>query len=145
MPVGGGGELSLTAPFDGTITAVRAAAGQTVAAGSPIAEIAQMETLWVRVPLFAGDAASVDAARPASVTALGRETSGPWREARRVAGPPTADAGAASVDLFYELSPAGPIRPGERLAVRLTLSRAASGPAIVIPASAVVYDLSGGT
>jgi multidrug efflux pump subunit AcrA (membrane-fusion protein) len=37
------------------------------------------------------------------------------------------------------------VRPGERVAVRLTLRSSSAERAIVIPQSAVVYDLHGGT
>lgn len=143
LPIGPRGELALTAPFDGMVTAIRAAPGQTVAAGAPIAEIAQLSQLWIRVPLYPGDLTAVDAAQAASVARLGEETTGPWHSASRVAGPPAADPTAASVDLFFQIDNASrTIRPGERLTVRLPLK--ASERALVVPQSAVVYDIGGG-
>jgi RND family efflux transporter MFP subunit len=145
LPVGPRGEMALTAPFDGFITELRAASGQTIAAGAPVAGLAQTSGLWIRVPVFVGDLASLDASKPAMVAALGQETTGPWRPARRVTGPPAANPSAASVDLFFELPAAGDrVRtPGERLAVRVPLE--AKERALVVPQSAVIYDLSGGT
>ena len=145
LPVGRRGEMALTAPFDGYITELRAAGGQTIAAGAPVADVAQTTALWIRVPVFVGDLASLDTSQPATVAALGQETTGPWRAARRVTGPPAANAAAASVDLFFELpgDGRGTTRPGERLAVRLPLK--ARERALVVPQSAVVYDLNGGT
>ena len=145
LPIGSRGELAITAPITGTITALRAAAGQTIAAGAVVAELSQTETMWIRVPLYAGDAPTIDTARPATVASLGQELAGPWREMRRVDGPPAANPSAASVDLYFELPPGLPIRPGERLAVRLPLKGGGTERAIVIPRSAVVYDLTGGT
>ncbi len=145
LPVGPRGEMALTAPFDGFITELRAAGGQTIAAGAPVAELAQTSVLWIRVPVYVGDLASLDTSQPAMVAALGQETTGPWRQARRVIGPPSANPSAASVDLFLEL-PAGSeraTRPGERLAVRVPLK--ATDRALVVPQSSVVYDVSGGT
>lgn len=144
LPVGPLGEVMLTAPFDGFITELRAASGQTIAAGAPVADLAQTGGLWIKAPVYVGDLASLDASQPASVAALGQESSGPWRQARRVTGPPAANASAASVDLFFAL-PAGDrlIRPGERLAIRLPLK--SSQRALVVPQSAVVYDANGGT
>jgi RND family efflux transporter MFP subunit len=146
LPIGARGAIALAAPFAGVVTAVHGAAGQTMAAGAPVFEIAQTDALWVRVPLYAGDISSVDASKPAAVARLGDDRSGPWRSARRVAGPPAASASAASVDLYFELlNPNADVRPGERVAVRLTLRSSSAERAIVIPQSAVVYDLHGGT
>jgi RND family efflux transporter MFP subunit len=144
LPVGSRGEIALRAPFDGLITEVRAAAGQTVAAGAAVADLAQTNALWIRAPVFVGDLASLDLSQPAMAAALGQETTGPWRPIRRVSGPPAANAAAASVDLFFEVSGPGAIatRPGERLAVRLPLK--ATDRALVVPQTAVVYDLNGG-
>ena len=143
LPTGPRGEIAIKAPFDGTITAMRVAPGQTVAAGAPVAEIAQVQTLWVRVPVYAGDLANIDTNAPASIASLGQESSGPWHQARRVSGPPAANPAAASVDLFYEMPKAGvSIRPGERVSVRLSVK--STQQALVIPQSAVVYDIHGG-
>ena len=144
LSVGPRGEMALRAPFDGLITELRAAAGQTVAAGAPVAQLAQTGALWIRAPVYVGDLASVDPAQPALIAALGQETSGPWRQARRITGPPAANPAAASIDLFFEPASTGGIamRPGERLAVRLPLK--ATARALVVPQSAVIYDLNGG-
>lgn len=145
LPVGPRGEMALTAPFDGLITELRAAGGQTIAAGAPVADLAQTNALWIRVPVYVGDLASLDPSQPAMVAALGKETTGPWRPARRVTGPPSANPSAASVDLFFELSAGSEraTRIGERLAVRLPLK--ATDRALVVPRSSVIYDVNGGT
>jgi cobalt-zinc-cadmium efflux system membrane fusion protein len=143
LPLGSRGELAITAPFNGRVTAVRIASGQAVAAGAPLADVAQIGTLWVRVPVYAGDLAAVDAGKPAAVGALGQESSGAWQDVRPVAGPPSADPSASSADLFFELpNPKETFRPGERLSVRLPLKGTETS--MVIPRSAVVYDLTGG-
>jgi RND family efflux transporter MFP subunit len=145
LPVGPRGEVALRAPFDGIVIELRAASGQTVAAGAPVAELAQTSALWVRAPVYVGDLGSLDSAQPAMVASLGQEATGPWHQVRRVTGPPVANPSAASVDLFFEVPPAIAVarRPGERLAVRLPLK--ATDRALVVPQAAVVYDLNGGT
>lgn len=144
LPVGDRGQIALTAPFPGTVTALHASPGQTVAAGAPVADLARTDALWIRVPVYAGDLASVDTSQPASYTRLGPASTDEWREVRRVDGPPVADPTAASVDLYFALpNPDGVIRPGERLTVQLPLR--SEERAIVIPQSAVVYDVGGGT
>jgi len=144
LPVGPRGQISLTAPFDGIVTALPASAGQTVAAGAPVAELTETGSLWIRVPVFAGDLAGIDTSRQASYARLGQEATTTWRDVQRVSGPPSADPTAASIDLFYGLpNPGSTIRPGERLSVRLPLRSEERG--LVVPQSAVVYDVGGGT
>lgn len=143
VPVGASGELAVRAPFNGIITALRAAPGQTVAAGAPLAEMSQAGATWLRVPVYAGDVATIDGTKAAAFSVLGHDSAAVWKSASRVTGPPAADPMAASVDLFY--APDGPaaLRPGERLSVRLPLK--GSTRALVVPQSAVVYDVGGGS
>jgi RND family efflux transporter MFP subunit len=139
-PIGPQGEIAVAAPFAGVLQAITAAQGQTVAASAPLFEIAQVDTLWVRVPVYAGDVAGIDASQPVVVSSL--RTGGPARPARGVTAPPSADPTAASVDLFFELAGEGvQFRPGERVTVQLPLAEAADG--LVIPDSALVYDIHG--
>jgi RND family efflux transporter MFP subunit len=134
------GGISVAAPFAGILQAVHAAQGQTVAASTPLFEIAQVDTLWVRVPVYAGDVAGIDASQPVVVSGL--RAGGAARQARRVTAPPSADPTAASVDLFFELAADGAMfRPGERVSVQLPLGVAADG--LAIPESAIVYDVHG--
>ena len=70
-PVGPEGEIAIAAPLDGVVQSISVAPGQTVAASAPLLQVAQVSTLWVRVPVFAGDADQIDATQPASVTRLG--------------------------------------------------------------------------
>jgi RND family efflux transporter MFP subunit len=139
-PIGPQGEITVAAPFGGILQAVHAAQGQTVAASAPLFEVAQIDTLWVRVPVYAGDVSGIDASQPVVVSTL--RAGGPARQARRVTAPPRADPSAASVDLFFELAAdSGMFRPGERVTVQLPLATAADG--LVIPDSALVYDING--
>jgi len=141
-PIGAQGDIAVAAPLAGVLQAVHAAQGQTVAASAPLFDVAQVDTLWVRVPVYAGDVAGLDASQPAVVGGL-RET-GPSRPARRVTAPPKADPSAASVDLFFELTDAAAaFRPGERVTVQLPLASSADG--LVVPDSAIVYDVHGAT
>lgn len=94
------------------------------------------------MPIYAGDADDIDPAQQASMTTL--DSAAMPRPARRVTAPLKADPAAASVDLYYELAAANAtMRPGERVLVRLPLRAAENG--LVIPDSAVVYDVHGET
>jgi len=65
-------------------------------------------------------------------------------QATRVMAPLTGDPGAASIDLFFALKSAGTLlRPGERVLVELSLKKSEQG--LVVPASAVLYDIHGDT
>ena len=67
-PVGAQGELVVSAPFDGIVQSISAVPGQTVAASAPLLEIAQVDTLWIRVAVYAGDADAIDETQPAAVS-----------------------------------------------------------------------------
>lgn len=134
--------VTLQAPFDGVVQTLEVAAGQRVASGAALLEVAALDPLWVRVPLFPGDLPEVDGSRGAMVARAGGQGGG-W-PARTVRGPASADPVAASVDLYFEVpNPDGVLRPGERVAVTLPLrGRGTSG--VVVPWSAIVRDIGGG-
>ncbi|MEJ7811103.1 MAG: HlyD family efflux transporter periplasmic adaptor subunit, partial [Gemmatimonadaceae bacterium] len=117
--------LVIASPGAGVIRTLSAAAGQSVAAGAPLAEIVRLDRLWVRVPLYAGDASRITRGAAATVHGLGGAGSGPVLRALPVAAPPSADAAAASVDLFYEVRGGSALRPGERVGVTLPIAGAA--------------------
>jgi RND family efflux transporter MFP subunit len=141
-PVGPQGELIVSAPFDGVVQKISAVPGQTVAASASLLELAQVEMLWVRVPIYAGDARQIDNDQRVSVRRLG-EGDAPV-PATRVTAPLQGDASAASVDLYYALSRnAGTFRPGERVLVEVPLRNTEQG--LVVPDTAVLYDIHGAT
>jgi cobalt-zinc-cadmium efflux system membrane fusion protein len=141
-PIGPQGEIAISSPLAGILQSVSAAPGQAVSASTPLFQVAQVDPLWIRVPVYAGDAAGIDAAKPAAVSVLG--SAGPLRSARRVSAPPRADPTAASIDLFYELSSERtPLQPGERVTVQVPLLASERG--LVLPESAVVFDVHGAT
>lgn len=134
--------LVIAAPDAGVVRMVSVGAGQAVAAGALLLEIVQLDRLWVRVPLYAGDIRLVQRSANATVFGLGGANSGPEIPAVPVAAPPSADPNAASVDLFYEVR-GGALRPGERVSVRIPLA-SGTGRSLAVPLSAVVRDAQGG-
>jgi RND family efflux transporter MFP subunit len=140
--VGEQGELVVSAPFDGIVQRISAVPGQTVAASASLLEVAQVDTLWVRVAVYAGDAAAIDQTQPVAITKLG-ETETP-RRATPVVAPLRGDPAAASVELYYSLPQSQvPLRPGERVLVELPLKTSERG--LVVPEAAVLYDIHGAT
>src|SRR5204862_2727757 len=68
----------------------------------------------------------------------------PRRSARPVKdAPQAASAAAATVDLFYEMENTDHLRPGQRVAVTLPLR--GEEESVVVPWSAIVFDIHGGT
>lgn len=132
--------IPLRAPRDGLVRSVSVAPGQLVSAGAPLFEILGAPALWVRAAVYAGAVARVAPEAPAQVASLG---AGAPVIALPVPAPPSADPAAATVDLFYELPPGAPRRPGERVTVTLTTGRSAD--ALVVPSSAVLFDAVGGS
>lgn len=141
-----GTALSVASPSDGVVRVMNAAPGQMVAAGAPLFEIMRTDRLWVRVPMYAGDAMRVRRGAPASVHGLAGPGTGTVIAARPVTAPPSADASTASVDLYYEVSAPGALRPGERVGITVPLIGAASGErGLSVPLTALVRDMSGGS
>jgi membrane fusion protein, heavy metal efflux system len=142
-PVGPRGELVVSAPLDGVVQKVSAVPGQTVSASAPLLELAQVDALWVRVPVYAGDARSIDHQQAATVRRLGDSQT--TVAATRVMAPLQGDPTAASVDLYYAVAGggAGALRPGERVLVDVPLTSSEQG--LVIPDAAILYDIHGAT
>ena len=158
---GGGQSLPIKAPLGGVVQRVTVAPGSVVTANTVLLEVAALNKVWVRVPLFVGDLRRLGKDQAVTVRPL---NGGAARPARAVeapllsasAGTGTPGAGTTSTgtaDVFYELDNADEaFRPGERVAVDVTLGNVASGAtngatgtaALTIPAAALLYDASGG-
>lgn len=142
--------IRLAAPQSGVIQAVHVRDGQAVSAAAPLLELVQMDSVWIRVPIYAGESRDIDPKAPARVLTLSDPADADGAIAQPMAAPPSANANAASVDLYYAMSNAGPserLRPGERVIARLT-RRGAGGsaePALIVPAAALLHDAYGGT
>ncbi len=138
------GAIRLTSPRAGVLRALYANAGQTVAAGAPLFDVVGLDTVWLRVPVFAGDVDAIDRRAPVEVVSLGATAGAGGRTATPIAAPPTADLATAGVDLFYRLANAdASLRPGQRVSVRVPL--AAGAEHLVVPRGAVLFDALGGT
>ena len=136
--------LVIEAPRAGIIRAEFAAPDEVVPAGAPLFEIVDLDTVWVRVPVYAGELSEVATDAAAQIKSLADPAAAPGLAARPVSAPPTAVPQAAAVDLYYELSNAeGKFRPGQRVSATLTL--AAQQESLGISWSAVVQDIYGGT
>lgn len=142
--VSANGALALAAPADAVVQALHVGAGQTVAAGAPLFDLVRLDTVWIRVPLFAGDVQQVDRRAPARVVALGAPDTVVGVAAAPIDAPPSADPSTAAVDLYYSLPNAGgALRPGQRVGVRVPLTGATQS--LVAPRAALLHDAYGGS
>ncbi|MCA9618007.1 MAG: efflux RND transporter periplasmic adaptor subunit [Myxococcales bacterium] len=131
--------MMVRAPSDGVVRSLAVAEGQPVAAGAPLFEIVEVDTLQLRVPVYSGDLARLDTSAAATVRRNGAEDS---TEVHFVEGPPTAAPDQLTVDKYLALPVDAGFLPGERLLVELPLLGQTK--ALVVPASAVVFDAWGG-
>lgn len=141
------GELTVStiaSPVAGVLQNIEAAIGETVAAGDPLFAVIQVNPIWVRVPIYVGHLRGIDTAQPAMISEYGRSSSVAPRQGKYVAAPPSANAAATTVDLFYELSNAdGLLHPGQRLEVTIPMDGREKS--LVVPFNAILHDIHGGT
>ena len=143
-PGAGKGALTVESPQAGVLRDVFAGPGQSVAAGAPLFQVDAMSVLWVRVPIYVGDLGGVQTGKAVEVQPLGAAAAAGVQSAIPVAAPPSANPEAASTNLIFKLDNIeGKFRPGQRVRVSLPLVGSEEG--LVIPWSAVVHDIHGGT
>ncbi|MHC4269266.1 MAG: efflux RND transporter periplasmic adaptor subunit [Planctomycetota bacterium] len=133
----------LKSPIDGVIQHIYVAPGQTVSASTLLFDISCQDPVWVRVPVYVGDMAKINKQKDAIVQPLGNNSDKNRHKAKPVDGPPISNPNSASSDLFFELSnPDSFFRTGQKVSVLLT--QLGSGERMVVPWSAVTYDINGG-
>lgn len=115
-----------------------AQAQRALLGGSPSA-LGRQSSLWVRVATIAGDLSQINRGAAAQVRGLG---GGPGLAARPVNAPPSANATAGTVDLYYAIPNRSGFRVGERVAVDLPATGSTSG--LSVPTSAILRDIYGG-
>ena len=135
--------LVLESPFDGVLQRLFVATSQTVPAGTILFEVSKLNPLWVRVPIYVGDLTKIDHTQNASVKPLGIELRSISFEASPVQGPPLSDAKSASADLFFKINNENNLfRIGQKVKVSLLQKIAEKN--LVVPESALLYDIYGG-
>ncbi len=133
----------LKSPVDGVIQRIYVASGQSVPAATVLFEIACQDPVWLRVPVYVGDLAKIDQQKEAIIQPLGTYSDINNYKAKLVNGAPLSDANSVSSDLFFELSNQdGFFRTGQKVSV--LLEKLSSGNRIVVPWSAIIYDINGG-
>jgi cobalt-zinc-cadmium efflux system membrane fusion protein len=145
-PDAGGGMTTLTfrAPVKGILHNVHAQEGQPVPAAAPLFDVAELDPIWVRVPVYVGDLERLAADKPAGAGGLSAAPGVGVKAARPVIAPPAGDPLAATVFLYYEVENHDhALRPGQRVGVTLPLS--GDEDSLAVPRSALIRDALGGT
>lgn len=136
--------VPITAPLSGLLQKVNTTPGQATTGGAALVEITNLSSVWIRVPVYVGELNEIVRNAAAQIHALAAEPGAPTRAARPIAAPPSANALASTADLYFALPNGdGSLRPGQRVGVTLNLRGAEES--LVIPWSAVLHDLHGGT
>jgi len=134
--------IPILSPDAGTLMNVSVTRGQIVTTGAPLVQLSNLTTMWIRVPLYAGQLDEIRRDEPVQVSSLQREGAESSQAATPVEAPPTGDPLAASVDLYYQIENASEgIRPGQRVTVQLPLNGDAEN--LVVPLAAIVHDAYG--
>ncbi len=136
--------LVIESPQDGIIRTESATANEAVAAGAPLFEVMNTRTVWVKVPVYVGELAEIDVGQPARLSNLEDRNGAKAVSAKPVSAPPTATPLASTADLYYEVeNKDGRFRPGQKMNAGLPLRDERE--ALVVPDSAIVYDILGGS
>lgn len=139
---GDAGAAVVRAPLAGVISDYAAGLGQLISAGATLFTVTNLDAALVRVPVYPGDADAVPADAPAQVRSLNADADAPAIDGVRIAGSPTATAGA--IDLYFAIdNSATKFRPGERVEVSLPVGGAAER--LVVPHAAIFTDIHGGS
>ncbi len=136
--------LSFKSPVKGMLQNLHAQIGQPVPAGAILFDVAEMDPVWVKVPVYVGDVDRLATDRPAGVGSLADPAGVNVRPAQPVTAPPSGDPLAATVHIFYQVdNHDGALRPGQRVGVTLPLRGEENS--LVVPLSALVRDAHGST
>ena len=136
-------EVQVVSPESGVLQQIQAAPGQMVSAGAPLFQVARLDPLWIRTPVYSGDVALLDLNASALVKPLNSPSSEQGLRARPADAPPSADPLASTSDLFYSLAnPNGSLRPGERLSI--AIPRRSKDECLQAPWESILYDIHGG-
>ncbi|OQW68786.1 MAG: HlyD family secretion protein [Proteobacteria bacterium ST_bin12] len=137
--------IDIKTPKAGIVSNIFAVTDQLVSAGNPIVEISTLNSLWVRVPIPAGDLEAIDQQAEAKIQPLSATSKAEYLIAKPVKAPPTADLLTSSKHLYYAIqSDQSALGPMQRVSVTLN-TQSKSNKALTLPWSAVVFDVYGGS
>lgn len=139
----GPADLAVRAPLAGIVRERAVHDGQEVPAGAPLFAIEDPTRLWLRVVVPPDLATRVDPRRPVRFGPPTAATGDATHTASPVAAPPTGDPATGGTVLWFAVdTPDDPLRPGQRVAVRVAAGQ--SHEHLFVPWSSIVYDAFGG-
>jgi len=135
--------LVIKSPIEGIVQNVHVAPGQTVTDATALVEISNIDTLWIKVPVYVGDIELIKQDEPAIIQNLDDLTGTQTKTAQPVVASYSADSESATVDMYYTISNSDlSLRPGQKVSVTLQLNTEEQS--LVIPYSSILYDMYGG-
>lgn len=135
--------LAIHSPLSGIVRTTNVQPGQLIAAGLPLFEVMNDQTLWVKVPVYVGELDEIDPKQSARLTLLDGRLSHQDVWGKPVSLPPTATPLSAAVDLYYEIPNQNHLfRPGQKVSAHLPLTGETKVKSV--PWSALIYDIYGG-
>ena len=112
--------------------------------GPPLLAMTIPDRFWIRVPVYVGVLTDINRQQSARMEPLGNLNGQTGFVANPVSAPPSSNPIAATVDLFYEVANSNKEwQLGQKVQVFLPLMQ--TGESLVVPWSAVIVDIYGGT
>lgn len=112
--------------------------------GPPLLAMTIPDRFWIRVPVYVGVLTDINRQQSARMEPLGNLNGQTGFAANPVSAPPSSNPIAATVDLFYEVANSNKEwQLGQKVQVFLPLMQ--TGESLVVPWSAVIMDIYGGT
>jgi multidrug efflux pump subunit AcrA (membrane-fusion protein) len=123
---------------------VHVSPGQKVGPNAALFEVAGLDPVWVKVPVFVGDLKQLAADKDATIGGLADAPGAPGeRPGKPVVAPPAGDPLAATVHVFYSVANNdGLFHPGERVGVTLPLR--GESESLTVPRNSLLRDIYGG-
>ncbi len=137
--------MTLTAPVAGLVRNVQVSPGQKVTSAAPLFEVMDLSTIWIRVPVYVDLLPKLKREQAVRLVSLdGSSLAGTPQLGKPISAPPTADAASSSADLYYEIDNREMnLMPGQRVGIDIPMASVTE--AYIVPASAILYDIYGGT
>ncbi|MDV6033239.1 MAG: HlyD family efflux transporter periplasmic adaptor subunit [Phycisphaera sp. RhM] len=134
--------LPMTTPISGIVNRIEVREGQTISSGAMLFEVVNLDTVWIRVPVFVDLLTEIDTTAAVQLVRLSGGSLDSTISATPIAAPPTADAMSSTADLYYQIDNSKlNLRPGQRVGVELPLVSPESS--LVVPSKSLLYDIYG--
>jgi RND family efflux transporter MFP subunit len=132
----------IASPADGVLQNLHALPGQKVAAGALLFDVASLDPIWVKAPIYVGELARLATDRDAAIGGLADAPGAETRRGKPVVAPSSGNPLTATVDVYYEVeNKDGLLRPGQRVGVTLPMKGADES--LTVPRASLIRDIHG--